>query len=97
MIIAKVIGNVWSTKKNERLNALRLLFVQPLGKNMEAAGEVIVAADEIGAGFDEIVLIARGTPAMQAFGDDKKIPVDAVVLGIVDNLEMAAARAKSKK
>lgn len=97
MIIAKVIGNVWATKKNERLNALRLLFVQPLDKDMGAVGDVIVAADEIGAGSDEIVLITQGTSAMHAFDDDKKVPVDAVVLGIVDNLEMAAGRAKAKR
>lgn len=97
MIIAKVIGNVWSTKKNERINALRLLFVQPLDKNMDAVGEVVVAADEIGAGVDEIVLVTQGTPAMEAFGDDKKIPVDAVVMGIVDNLEIAAGAGKAKK
>jgi len=97
MIIAKVIGNVWSTKKNERINALRLLFVQPLGKNMEAVGEVIVAADEIGAGFGEIVLITQGAPAMQAFDNDNIKPVDAVVMGIVDNLEMAAGVGEAKK
>jgi ethanolamine utilization protein EutN len=97
MIIAKVIGNVWSTKKNERINALRLLFVQPLDKNMDPVGEVVVAGDEIGAGFDEIVLITQGTPAMEAFEDGKKVPVDAVVMGIVDNLEMAAGSGKVKK
>jgi ethanolamine utilization protein EutN len=97
MIIAKVIGNVWSTKKNERINALRLLFVQPLDKNMDPVGEVVVAGDEIGAGFDEIVLITQGTPAMEAFEDGKKVPVDAVVMGIVDNLEIAAGSGKVKK
>ncbi len=97
MIIAKVIGNVWSTKKNERLNALRLLFVQPLDRSMAPVGEVVVAADEIGAGFDEIVLITQGAPAMQAFDGDKRLPVDAVVVGIVDNLEMSRGESKAKK
>jgi ethanolamine utilization protein EutN len=76
---------------------LRLLFVQPLDKNMDPVGEVVVAGDEIGAGFDEIVLITQGTPAMEAFEDGKKVPVDAVVMGIVDNLEMAAGSGKVKK
>jgi ethanolamine utilization protein EutN len=64
---------------------------------MDPVGDVVVAADEIGAGFDEIVLITQGTPAMEAFEDGKKVPVDAVVMGIVDNLEMAAGNGKKKK
>ncbi len=89
MLIAKVIGNVWSTKKNELLNAKRLLFVQPLNKKREATDEVLVVADEIGAGAGELVLITQGSPAMMAFGDlDNPLPIDAVVIGIVDSLEI---------
>lgn len=88
MILAKVVGNVWSTKKKDALSGLRLLFVQPLGKALEPAGNVLVAADEIGAGLGEMVLVTQDAPAMQAFGRDKLLPVDAVVVGIVDSLEM---------
>jgi len=88
MKIAKVMGNVWSTKKNEKIHALRLLFVQPLGKKLTPAGEVLVAADEIGAGVGELVIITQGSPAMQAFErQEGLIPVDAVVVGIVDSLD----------
>ena len=89
MLIAKVVGNVWSTKKNEEIHALRLLFVEPLGKDMKPAGDVLIAVDEIGAGVDEMVIVTQGAPAMQAFKRDKLIPVDAVVVGIVDSMEMA--------
>jgi len=89
MLIAKVVGNVWSTKKNEEIHALRLLFVEPLGKDMKPAGDVLIAVDEIGAGVDEMVIVTQGAPAMQAFKRDKPIPVDAVVVGIVDSMEMA--------
>jgi ethanolamine utilization protein EutN len=89
MLLAKVIGNVWSTKKKDEISALRLLFVQPLGKDLKPDGHVLIAADEVGAGFGELVIVTQGAPAMQAFNKGDLIPVDAVVTGIVDNLEMA--------
>jgi len=49
----------------------------------------LVAADEIGAGNGELVIVTRGAPAMQAFDRDVPVPVDAVVVGIVDNLDIA--------
>ena len=67
MLLAEVIGNVWSTKKLDSISALRLLFIQPLGKDLKPDGNVLVAADEVGAGFGEMVIITRGAPAMQAF------------------------------
>ena len=67
---------------------MRLLFIQPLGKNLKPEGNVLVAADEVGAGFEELVIVTQGAPAMQAFDKSELIPVDAVVVGIVDNLEM---------
>jgi ethanolamine utilization protein EutN len=88
MLLAKVIGNVWSTKKKDEISALRLLFIQPLGKDLKPDGQVLIAVDEVGAGFDEMVIVTQGAPAMQAFEKDKLIPVDAVVVGIVDNLEV---------
>ena len=90
MKIARVVGNVWSTKKKDGLHALRLLLVEPLKKDMTPEGSVIVAADdEIGAGNGELVIITLGAPAMEAFGKKGKIPVDAVVMGIVDSLDIS--------
>ncbi len=97
MLLARVIGNIWSTKKKDEISALRLLLIQPLGEDLEPAGNVIIAADEIGAGFEEMVIVTRGAPAMQAFSKEKPIPIDAVVIGIVDNLEMADEAADRKK
>jgi ethanolamine utilization protein EutN len=88
MLLARVIGNVWSTKKKDAIAALRLLLIQPLGRDMKPEGGVLIAVDEVGAGFGELVIITQGTPAMQAFGRDEPVPVDAVVVGIVDNLEI---------
>ena len=97
MLLAKVIGNVWSTKKQEKILALRLLLVQPLGEDLEPVGNALVAADEIGAGFGEMVIVSQGSPAMQAFSKAELIPVDAVVIGIVDNLETDDAATGKKK
>jgi ethanolamine utilization protein EutN len=88
MLLAKVVGNVWSTKKKDEISALRLLVIQPLGKNLKADGNVQVAADEIGAGFGDLVIVTQGSPAMRAFNKEKLIPIDAAVVGIVDNLEL---------
>ena len=97
MLLAKVIGNVWSTKKLDTVSALRLLFIQPMGEDLKPDGNVLVAADEVGAGFGEMVIATQGAPAMQAFNKEELIPIDAVVVGIADNLEMAEGTAGKKK
>ncbi len=97
MLLAKVIGNVWSTKKKDEISALRLLFIQPLGRNLRPVGSVLIAADEVGAGFDELVIVTQGSPAMHALNKEDLIPIDAVVVGIVDNLEMAQTAGRRKK
>jgi ethanolamine utilization protein EutN len=89
MILGKIVGDIWSTKKTDKIHALRLLFVEPLGKDLTPAGDVLIAADEIGAGIGELVIVTQGAPAMQAFDRKDLIPIDAVVVGIVDSLHMA--------
>lgn len=91
MILGRIVGDVWSTKKNEKISALRLLFVEPLGKDLQPAGDILIAADEIGAGRGELVIVTEGAPAMQAFERKVQIPVDAVVVGIVDNFDLEEA------
>ena len=61
MVIGTVVGNIISTRKNERLVGQKLLIVRPL-ENMEEKGE-FVAIDNVGAGFGETVLVARGSAA----------------------------------
>lgn len=91
MILARVVGNVWSTRKEESLRGLKFLVVQPVTLKYEENGEVrlieygqtMVAADKIGAGETEIVMVVGGSSARQTM-PDKSIPVDAMVIGIVD-------------
>ena len=91
MILARVIGNVWSTRKEESLRGLKFLVVQPVavkyGANgkvlLEDSGNTIVAGDKIGAGETEIVMVAAGSSARQSL-EDTHTPVDAMVVGIID-------------
>ena len=88
MRVAKVVGNIWATRKEDRLSGLKLLLVKPvnvLDKNDDLLP--LVAADIIGAGVGETVLIVSGSSARSAAGD-MNIPVDATVVGIVDDLEI---------
>ena len=86
MKVAKVIGNIWATRKEEKLAGLKLLLVQPLDVlTGKAERPPIVAADIIGAGVT--VLVVGGSSARSAAGD-MSIPVDATVVGIVDDQEI---------
>lgn len=88
MQIGKIIGNVWATRKEEKLAGLKLLLVQPINI-IDGAGEraCLVAADIIGAGVGEMVLFVSGSSARNAAGDNS-IPVDATVVGIIDGMEI---------
>ena len=88
MQIAKVIGNIWATRKEEKLAGFKLLIVQPINILDGSPYRVpVVAADTIGAGVGETVLIVGGSSARSAAGD-MSVPVDATVVGIVDDKEI---------
>lgn len=88
MKVAKVIGTIWATRKEERLSGYKLLIVQPLNLLDGAKDRVpIVAADTIGAGVGETVILVSGSSARSAVRD-MSVPVDATVVGIVDDLEI---------
>ena len=84
MQLARVVGTVVSTRKEESINGLKLLVVRPLDEEGRASGNAIVSADAVGAGEDEIVLIAAGSSARQTAVTDKR-PIDSVVMAIVDS------------
>lgn len=90
MKIAKVIGNIWATRKEESLSGLKLLLVKPIDIcDTTKVNTPIVAADMIGAGVGETVLIVSGSSARSATGN-MNTPVDATVVGIVDDMEFDA-------
>ena len=84
MQIARVIGTVVATRKDENLAGITLLMVQPLTPGREPAGRPIVAVDSVGAGVGEEVFFVRGKEASFPFYPAEP-PVDAGIVGIVDH------------
>jgi microcompartment protein CcmK/EutM len=83
MQIARVIGDVVVTRKDENLSGLKLLIIQPLTPEREPAGRTLVAVDAVGAGVGEDVFFVRGKEASFPFYP-VEAPVDAGIVGIVD-------------
>ena len=87
MILAKVVGTVVATRKDERLVSSKLLVARPLDPSGKPDGNYIVAIDTVDAGFGETVLIVSGSSARMASGL-KDSPVDAAIVGIVDVIDI---------
>jgi microcompartment protein CcmK/EutM len=84
MHLAKVIGDVVATRKDENLHGLKLLIIQPLTLDRQPAGRTLVAVDSVGAGVGEEVFFVRGKEASFPFYP-VEAPVDAGIVGIVDH------------
>lgn len=82
MIIGKVIGSLFSTRKSEKLVGNKFMIVQPV-ESMKGSGDNIVAIDIIGAGIGEYVLVTQGSAARVGC-DMADAPVDAAIVGIID-------------
>ena len=88
MQLARVIGEVVATRKDENLVGLTLLLVQPLNLDDTPRGATLLAVDGVGAGVTEKVLIVlEGRAAGEALGR-KAAPVDAAIIGIVDSVDV---------
>jgi microcompartment protein CcmK/EutM len=85
MILAKIVGTVVATRKDERLVSNKLLIARAMDPGGTAEGPFLVAVDTVDAGVGETVLIVSGSSARMASGM-KDCPVDAVVVGIVDTI-----------
>ena len=93
MFLAKVIGNVVATQKDSRFQGMKLLLIQPyINKDrvLTASGSSVVAVDSVGAGQGECVLFTQGSSA-RLTDRTKDAPVDAVIVGIVDTVEVDGA------
>ncbi len=93
MFLAKVIGSVVATQKDPKFQGMKLLLIQPYvnreGK-LAASGSSVVAVDTVGAGLGECVLFTQGSSA-RLTPTTKDAPVDAVIIGIVDSVEVNGA------
>ena len=86
MIIARILGTVVSTQKDERLHGKKLLIVKPINLDGTDQSGYIVAVDTVGAGFHEKVLVVAGSSARLAEGN-KDCPVDSAIIGVIDSYE----------
>jgi len=93
MLLGRVIGNVVATMKDPALTGQRLLLVQPLDRNGRDKGKVLVALDSVGAGAGETIYWCRGREASFPFLP-AEVPTEATIVGIVDTVNIPAARAK---
>ena len=84
MQIARVIGTVVSTIKNESLHGRKLLLVQTLDADLEERGKPMIALDSVGAGVGELVFWCRGKEASFPFKRDET-PTDCTIIGIIDS------------
>lgn len=86
MLLGRIVGEVWATRKDEKLEGLKFLIVQQVDSTGKELGGSVIAADSVQAGIGEVVLVAQGSSARQTILT-KDRPVDAVIMAIVDELE----------
>jgi len=88
VILARVIGTIWATRKDEKMNGMKLQIVRPVDLKYQDKEGFFVAVDAVGAGVGEIVLVVQGSSARQTKLTENK-PVDATIMAIVDKLDAA--------
>ncbi len=87
MLLGKVIGTVWATRKDEQLVGMKFLIVREVDLDGKPQPNFVVAVDSVGAGEGETVLVAQGSSGRQTVLTKDK-PVDAVIMAIVDRLDV---------
>jgi ethanolamine utilization protein EutN len=87
MEVCRVVGQAVATVKDQGLQASKLLLVVPCAPDGTATGPLFAATDTVGAGEDEVVLVARGSAA-RATQRTATAPTDAAIVGIVDSLRV---------
>ncbi|MET3559054.1 EutN/CcmL family microcompartment protein [Streptococcus caprae] len=81
MLVAELVDTIWATRKSDNLNGVKFLLADVKGGNR--AGELMVVVDTLGAGIGDRVIIVTGSAARRMLNDDD-MPVDAAVIGIID-------------
>ncbi len=94
MLLGRVVGTVWATRRDPSLDNAKFLLVRQLRLDGTLADSWVVAVDSVGAGVGERVLVAQGSSGRQT-EQTKNRPVDAVVMAIVDDFEVVQRDWKS--
>lgn len=89
MTLGRVVGNVVSTQKNQKLEGAKLLLVQPLDLSLQARGAPVMAVDGVDAGIGDLILLIQDGRSAQLVLGKGAAAVDAAVIGVVDAVEMA--------
>lgn len=92
MLVGTVVGQVWATQKEQTLEGLRFLLVQPLVLGNEETAETVVAVDTIGADVGERVLVVYGRAARHAIGKGHDIGFQSAIVGVVDGMDLLGKR-----
>ena len=87
MQLARVIGDIVATRKDENLHGIKLMVLQPIAADGSDAGRTLVAVDSVGAGVGETVFFVRGKEASLPF-HPAEVPADAGIVGIVDRFDV---------
>jgi len=93
--LAKVIGNVVATHKEEKVRGRKFMVLQPLNVDFEPDGNVLVGVDAVGVGEGEIILYATGSSARQTHLTENR-PTDCVIMAIVDLVEIDGSNVYNK-
>lgn len=95
MILGRVIGTVWATRKDENLVGAKFLIVRQINLDYSDTKNFVIAVDSVGAGVGEVVLVATGSSARQTSFTKNK-PIDAVIMAIVDKLDIVIKEEKTE-
>lgn len=96
MQLARVIGDIVATRKDEQLSSLKLLVIQPIDADGRDTGRSLVATDSVGAGVGENVFFVRGREASFPYLPGEP-PTDAAIVGIVDHWSFAGPPAAGER
>jgi ethanolamine utilization protein EutN len=89
MILARVIGNVVATQKNERYSGARIMLVQPINPDGSDRGNVVLALDSVDSGIGDTVLVVQeGWSASTAATGEPGAAIDSTIVGVVDTIEI---------
>jgi len=88
MVLGKVVGTVWATRKDEELVGMKFQIVKHVDLDYKMKDTFVIAVDTVQAGVGDVVLVTSGSSARQT-NTTKNRPVDAVIIAVVDKLDVA--------
>jgi ethanolamine utilization protein EutN len=91
MKLGRVVGKLWATAKDKKLNGLKLYLMQPVDESDRPLGSELVAVDTVGSKEGDLVYWVGGAEATFPF-QDRQIPSDVTIVGLVDRLDLAEDR-----